>query len=256
MSDLTSRTRTSLSPPRIGRRVSRMQPEMTGLNLNVSTYEAIRSMILLGSLAPGARIVESELAEHIGVSRTPVRSALHRLQQDGYVLAQEGGRKAKLIVAPLTKEDALEIYQIAGALDGLAAFRAAELEAPEREDLGREMTRINEGLASLAQAPQGKFQDLLELHGEFHALPLRAICAPRLKALHAATKPQADRYRRIYSSGDFGQQGRSLEEHRRIVEAIVEGDSTEALCRTQDHWMMAAGRLCEIIEVLGERGSW
>lgn len=213
-------------------------------------------MILVGSLAPGARIVESELAEHIGVSRTPVRSALHRLQQDGYVLAQEGGRKAKLIVAPLTKEDAREIYQIVGALDGLVAWQAAQLPEIDRALLSQGMTTINERLSSLATAPQGKFQDLLELHGEFHALPLRAIHVPRLKALHAATKPQADRYRRIYSSGDFGQQGRSLEEHRRIVEAILEGDPTEALCRTQDHWMMAAGRLCEIIEVLGERGSW
>jgi DNA-binding GntR family transcriptional regulator len=228
----------------------------TRQNLNDSTYQEIRLMILVGSLAPGARIVESELADHIGVSRTPVRSALHRLQQDGYVLAQEGGRKAKLIVAPLTKEDALEVYQIVGALDGLAAWQAAQLPQKDREMLVKEMTTINEHLAELASDPQGEFQKLFELHGEFHAFPLRAIKAPRLKALHDATKPQADRYRRIYSSGDFGQQSRSLEEHRKIMEALLQGDMRESLCRTQDHWMMAAGRLCDIIEVLGERGSW
>jgi DNA-binding GntR family transcriptional regulator len=213
-------------------------------------------MILMGSLAPGARIVESDLAEHIGVSRTPVRSALHRLQQDGYVMAQDRGRKVKLIVAPLTKEDAREIYHIVGVLDGLAAWHAARLSAADREDLTLKMTRINDTLAGLERSPQGEFQALLELHGEFHALPLRAIDAPRLKTLHATTKPQADRYRRIYSSGDFGQQKRSLEEHSLIIESIRAGDWGEALCRTQEHWMLAADRLCGIIEVLGERGSW
>ena len=84
------------------------------------------------------------------------------------------------------------------------------------------MTEINETLAVLEQAPRGEFQKLLELHGEFHALPLRAIEAPRLKSLHATTKPQADRYRRIYSSGDYGQQKLSLEEHGGIV-AVAQG---------------------------------
>ena len=232
-----------------------MKPEKTA-SLTDSAYERIRAMILDGSLAPGARIVESDLANHIGVSRTPVRSALHRLQQDGYVLDQERGQKVKLIVAPLTKEDAREIYHIVGALDGLAAWHAAGLPGPQREALARGMTEINETLAVLEQSPQGEFQRLLELHGAFHALPLRAIDAPRLKSLHATTKPQADRYRRIYSSGDYGQQKRSLEEHTGIVESIRDGEPARALHRTQDHWVMAADRLCGIIDVLGERGSW
>ena len=62
------------------------------------------------------------------------------------------------------------------------------------------------------------------LHGEFHDLVLEAIEAPRLRALNATTKPQADRYRRIYSSGDFGQQIRSVKEHTGIIEAIADGN--------------------------------
>jgi len=232
------------------------ETDKSGPNLNDSAYERIRSMIVDGSLAPGARIVESDLADHIGVSRTPVRSALHRLQQDGYVLDQERGRKVKLIVAPLTKDDAREIYHIVGALDGLAAWRAARLPQAAREALSAAMAKINETLSVLERSRQGGFQTLLELHGEFHALPLRAVQAPRLQTLHATTKPQADRYRRIYSSGDYGQQQRSLEEHGLIVESIRAGDPAEALRRTQDHWMMASDRLCGIIEVLGERGRW
>lgn len=225
-------------------------------NLNDSTYDQIREMILRGSLAPGGRIVESDLADHIGVSRTPVRSALHRLMQDGYVLAQDAGRRARLIVAPLTKEDAREIYHIVGALDGLAAWHAARLPERERMALSNGMGRINDAISQLGTADRPDHQRLFQLHGEFHDLVLEAVTAPRLRALQAVTKPQADRYRRIYSSGDFGQQQRSVREHTSIVEAISEGDPEEALCRTQDHWMAAADRLCGIIEVLGERGSW
>jgi len=225
-------------------------------NLNDRTYEHLREMILRGSLAPGARIVESELADHIGVSRTPVRSALLRLQQDGYVQAIRENRKAKLIVAPLTKEDAREIYHIVGALDGLAAWHAAQLPERPRLALVNGMDRINAAIGEMGKAAQANHSELLELHGEFHDLVLEAIASPRLQTFHANTKPQADRYRRIYSSGDFGQQVRSVREHASIIEAVSNGDPREALCRTQDHWMAAAGRLCEIIDVLGERGSW
>jgi DNA-binding GntR family transcriptional regulator len=224
--------------------------------LNDSTYDQIREMILKGSLAPGARIVESELAEHLNVSRTPMRSALHRLQQDGYVLAQGGGRKARLMVAPLTKEDAREIYHIVGALDGLAAWHAARLPERERLALTNGMARINDTIAELGRAPHPEHQKLFQLHGEFHDLVLDAVEAPRLRALNATTKPQADRYRRIYSSGDFGQQVRSVNEHTGIIEAIADGTADRALNRTWEHWMAAADRLCGIIEVLGERGSW
>jgi len=225
-------------------------------NLNDSAYDEIREMILRGSLAPGGRIVESDLADHIGVSRTPVRSALHRLMQDGYVLAQGDGRRARLVVAPLTKEDAREIYHIVGALDGLAAWHAAQLPERERLALSNGMGRINDTISELGTADRPDHQKLFKLHGEFHDLVLEAIDAPRLSALQAVTKPQADRYRRIYSSGDFGQQVRSVREHTTIIQAISDGDPGDALCRTQDHWMAAADRLSGIIEVLGERGSW
>jgi DNA-binding GntR family transcriptional regulator len=200
--------------------------------------------------------VESELADHIGVSRTPVRSALHRLMQDGYVLGLERGRKLKLIVAPLTREDAREIYHIVGSLDGLAAWNAARLPSSRRAVLADEMTAVNENIQALQSAPTKDYPTMFKLHGDFHDLPLEAVDAPRLKTLHATTKPQADRYRRIYSSGDYGQQLRSVEEHREITRAIADGDPDGALVKTQEHWMAAAHRLCRIIEVVGERGSW
>lgn len=223
---------------------------------NDLTYHAIRKLILEGSLAPGAPIVEAEMADRLGVSRTPIRSALHRLQQDGYVLLSKRGRKSRLLVSPLTREDGREVYHIVGALDALVAWRAARLSAEAREELAIRMAGINNSLAAAGRTVPLDFPRLLELHGAFHGAFFDAIDAPRLKALHSNVRPQADRYRRIYSSISHGQQEQSAEEHRRIIAAIKAADPVEAHCATMEHWMGAAERLCQIIDILGEHGAW
>ena len=71
------------------------------------TLQHLRELIVKGQLAPGSVIVEADLAQRLGVSRTPVRDALRSLLQEGFILARtSGGRKTRLVVAPLTKEDA------------------------------------------------------------------------------------------------------------------------------------------------------
>src|SRR6478672_9936126 len=88
-------------------------------------YERLRELIVDGRLAPGTRIVETEVAERLGVSRTPVRGALQRLQQEGYVVDSPTLQQTRPTVAPLTSEDAHELFLLVGALEGLAASRAA-----------------------------------------------------------------------------------------------------------------------------------
>jgi hypothetical protein len=74
------------------------------------------------------------------VSRTPVRGALQRLQQEGYVVDPSGGRLARPTVAPLTSEDARELFHIVAELEGLAARGAAELAPAPRRALRRPPT--------------------------------------------------------------------------------------------------------------------
>src|SRR5258705_385629 len=88
-------------------------------------YERLRALIVDGRLAPGARIVETDVASRLGVSRTPVRGALQRLQHEGYVVDSPTLQQTRPTVAPLTSEDALDLFLLVGALEGLAAFRAA-----------------------------------------------------------------------------------------------------------------------------------
>jgi biotin operon repressor len=73
-------------------------------------FHELRELIVRGNLPPGAWIVESALAERLGFSRTPIRGALHWLRREGYVVEQTGSRKARIMVAPLTQDDARELY--------------------------------------------------------------------------------------------------------------------------------------------------
>src|SRR5207244_8598966 len=68
-------------------------------------YQQLRELIVWGRLAPGSRVIESDIAERLGVSRTPVRSALHRLQQEGYIVGVGRGSEQRLTVAPLTQDE-------------------------------------------------------------------------------------------------------------------------------------------------------
>ena len=98
-------------------------------------YERLRALIIDGRLAPGTRVIETDVATRLGVSRTPVRGALQRLQQEGYVVDSPTLRQTRPTVAPLTSDDAREVFLLVGALEGLAAFRAASASPIERTKL-------------------------------------------------------------------------------------------------------------------------
>jgi DNA-binding GntR family transcriptional regulator len=102
-------------------------------------YRELRSLIVWGQLPPGARIAERAVADRLGLSRTPVRSALHRLQQEGLISSVGRGREQRLIVAPLTQDDAREVFFIVGHLEGLAARTAALLPPARRREIVRRL---------------------------------------------------------------------------------------------------------------------
>src|SRR6478735_5444624 len=106
-------------------------------------YTRLRDLIVQGLLSPGSRIVETEIATRLGVSRTPVREALQRLQQEGYVMGSPGAQQSRLTVAPLTRDDVYELLNIVGALEGMGARNAALLPATERRNLSRDLKNLN-----------------------------------------------------------------------------------------------------------------
>jgi len=217
-------------------------------------YSALREGIVRGTLAPGARLVEVEIAERLGVSRTPVREALTRLEREGYV-ATPSGKRARPIVAPLTKDDVSELLYIVGDLEGLAARRAALLAPAARRTLLKALTRINESFLRAARK-RADFNRLYEADEEFHRKYVEAGAGPRLRALHEAVKPQAERYIRMYVSLLAGEAPVSAGEHQAIISAIRAGDAPAAERAVQTNWRHAAERLSRAIGDAGERGGW
>ena len=214
-------------------------------------------MIVHGRLAPGSRVVEADLTERLGASRTPVRAALHLLQKEGYVVATSAGsRKARLSVAPLTKEDARELYAIVGHLEGLAARSTARLEPDQRRAVVDKLRELNDELRGLYERGRGEPNRIFDLDLTFHQTIVDASAGPRLLALQRTIKPQTERYWRLYASAILDRLGLSVGEHLLIIQAIESGDSEGAERAVQMNWANGAERLERVIDTLGERGSW
>jgi DNA-binding GntR family transcriptional regulator len=219
-------------------------------------YEQLRDLIVHGHLAPGSRIVESDVALRLGVSRTPVRGALQRLQQEGYIVDPSGGRLARPTVAPLTSDDARELFHIVAEIEGLTARWAAALPVAERRALARKLRVINADFRREAAVRRPDFNRLHDLDTSFHRTYVEAGAGRRLLALHTTIKPQAERYERLYVSLLVSDLQTSVTEHEAIVAAIERGNADAAQRAVQTNWRNAAERLERVIDRAGERGSW
>jgi DNA-binding GntR family transcriptional regulator len=217
-------------------------------------YESLRNLIVRGQLAPGTRIVETDVAERFGVSRTPVRAAFQRLEREGYVIASPT-HQARMTVAPLTREDVGELLEIVGELEGLAARSAAGLPDAERERLAKDLSTLNDDFRRAASARGAQPGRLYELDERFHRRYVQAGSGARLLSLHEAVKPQAERYIRMYIALLLDTVATAGTEHDAIVEAIRAGNSGAAQRAVQTNWRHAADRLGRAIEVMGEQGN-
>ena len=219
-------------------------------------YTRLRDLIVQGLVAPGSRIVETEIASRLGVSRTPVREALQRLQQEGYVVGAPGAQQSRLTVAPLTRDDVAELLNVVGVLEGLGTRKAAELPPAERKVLAKDLKAFNADFQRAGRATPVDHGKLYDADESFHRKLVEAGAGPRLLTLHDAVKPQAERYIRMYISMLTSDIKSSVEEHDAIIDAVEEGRADDAEMAVVVNWRHAADRLAKVIELAGERGSW
>jgi DNA-binding GntR family transcriptional regulator len=219
-------------------------------------YSRLRDLIVQGLLSPGSRIIETEIAGRLGVSRTPVREALQRLQQEGYVMGLPGAQQSRLTVAPLTRTDVHELLNVVGALEGLGAYEAAMLDEPRRRALADDLRAINGEFHRAGRRSPPEHSALYDADDRFHRRIVEASAGPRLIALHDSVKPQAERYIRMYISMLTSDIASSVGEHEAITVGIEQGRADVAQNAVALNWRHAAERLGKVIEVAGERGSW
>jgi DNA-binding GntR family transcriptional regulator len=218
-------------------------------------YNELHALIVSGQLPPGTRVAERAVVARMGLSRTPVRSALHRLQQEGFVASVGRAGDQRLIVTPLTRGDGRELFLIVGHLEGLAAREAASLPADRRKDLVRRLRAINRELATASRAKASP-SVLFDLDLQFHEAYVDGVAGPRVGALHRAIKPQSERYARLYVNVLLDELPTSVKEHEAIAAAIAKGDPSAAQHAVETNWHNAAARLAAVIAEHGERGIW
>jgi len=196
-------------------------------NAHPDAYDLILDAIDTGVYRPGSRLVESELAERFGVSRTPIREALQRLETQS-LLTRDG---RSLIVASLDHAQTAELYAVRQELEGLAAKLAAKHAAEEEIEVLRGMVRDDRALLSdpeaLARANR-RFHHQIHLASHNRYLVQQLDLVYRSMALMARTSLAAS-----------GRGEMALQEHSAIVEAIAEGDGDRAAKALKDHLSIA-----------------
>lgn len=221
-----------------------------------AVFLKIREMIVYGRLAPGSWIVEGDIAEKLGVSRTPVRHALQWLEHEGYLVALGSGPKSRMTVAPLTESDAIEAYRIVGHMEGLAGRLAADLPKRERSELIKKLRQLNSRMAKSSGARKSDPKNFFDLDTSFHSQIVEATAGSRFIAIYNGIKPHTERYWWLYASSILDDENPSIDEHTKIVAAIAGGDPDAAEKALQLNWENGAKRLVDLIRRFGERGKW
>lgn len=221
----------------------------------LTALHQVRELIVQGKLSPGTWIVEGELAKRLHLSRTPARAALQWLQQEGYIRVHRTGNKSRMMVSPLTKEDANELYAVIGRLEGLASRATAALPRTERLEIAQKLKKLNKRLAEIKDHPS-KQGAIFDIDRNFHRLVVESGAGPRLYNLHKMIEPQVERYWRLYASSIIGNLQDSIDEHNEIISAVITGDANRTERSLQINWENGRKRLGQVIDIFGERGSW
>ncbi|MEP6824156.1 MAG: GntR family transcriptional regulator [Ramlibacter sp.] len=226
----------------------------TAPDLVDQVYTSLLDAICDGSLAPGERITQEDIAERLAVSRQPVLQALRLLKKDGFVHdvnseAGAGARGRGVLVAPLDAAWMVKVYQVRGALDALAARLAAALR-----------TRIDPKLIEQGRkAARGRnVKAMIDADLAFHS----AIYAASGNPLIEQSAAQHWRHlRRVM--GAVLQQSKQREalwdEHEAIASAIAAGNGDRAARMIEEHSQHAsdnlAARLGDVLKPAKEAGN-
>jgi len=194
---------------------------------NKDAYSLILEAIDMGIYKPGDRLVESDLADSFGVSRTPIREALQRLETQS-LLTRDG---RSLIVSSLDHSQMAELYIVRAELEGLAASLAAKHATGEEVKVLQDMVSSDRKIiadpSALAKSNR-RFHKQIHLASHNRFLIKQLDLVHRSMALMATTSLAAD-----------GRGPVAVEEHQAIVTAISKGDSEEASEKLRDHISIA-----------------
>jgi DNA-binding GntR family transcriptional regulator len=200
----------------------------------------IRSQIIEGKILPGERLTESDVANILGVSRTPLREAFFQLHAEGFVKFTP--RKGA-IVSDISIDDATETYEIKTALEGLAARLATRnVTAAFIEKL----IDINDNLSDQILKKKKDIKLIFDLNGKFHQMIIDTSGNKKLSEMLFLVRQQTQRYNYIYLSL-LSRLENSISEHVGIINALKEKNPDKAEKLIKCHSESAQKILCDFM---------
>ena len=189
-------------------------------------FENLKQAIVRGNFTPGNRLVESHIAEAMGISRTPVREAIHKLEREGLIKKlPQGG----FYVLNLTREEIEETFGIRSVLESYAARLAAIKH--QKEELAPLEEKIEEFQHFLNR---GEWEALLKINTEFHSLLYAMSRSPKLIKMINDLQDQIYRFRRIILRIDTMAKT-SNEDHRQMLRAMKKRDADRVETLVRQH---------------------
>lgn len=200
-------------------------------------YVALRRGIASGDISAGTRLVETDLAERMNVSRTPVREALRRLESDGFVQRSEG---RGLVVTPMGPNDVGDIARLRAHVDGLAAGLASERSGPggwaSLDDCIARMAEI--GNRHGVQSP-----DFHREHVAFHRAVYHVAFSPRLASYLENHLLEYIETSGLHYLGRLRAAAEIVDEHRELLKAMSSGDPLVAAGAAETHARQALEKM-------------
>lgn len=189
-------------------------------------YEELKREILVGEIAPGTRMMEIELADEMGVSRTPVRETIRKLEKEGLVTIEP--RKGAY-ASDVSIKDMVDVLEVREDLEAMAAAMAAQkVNKDEKQALIEATMEYKEAVES------ERTEDIIRCDEKFHQLIVNCSGNKTLVQLFSQVQELALRFRYLYYD-DFSRYERMPMEHREIEEAILSGDYEKARVAAGEH---------------------
>lgn len=189
-------------------------------------YEELKMQILTGKITPGTRMMEVELAESMGVSRTPIREAIKKLEQEGLVTIEP--RKGAY-ASQISVKDMVDILEVRQDMEGLAAQMAAYRMTPKQM---KELESIS--IAYNKAVEESNMADMIKYDTEFHNLIVESCDNSILTMMINQLQELVLRFRYIYYD-NYKRAEKMPGEHRSIMDAIREGRANEARAAADAH---------------------
>ena len=209
-------------------------------SLREEVYQSLKKSILHGKLKGGQRLIEEQLADQVGISRTPVREAFHKLEREELVTRLSKGGFA---VREFTKEDVEEIFGIRSALESYAAYLATVHMAPDKISiLERKLKESEDALE------KGDDDKALQLHTEFYDLFYKSCRSKKLVEMIDNFRDYFYRYRAALLRTENGA-SHTTQYHRQMLEAMKKKNPRLAERLVRMHLARAKELVLKEIEV-------